>query len=251
MIRTRSTLLGPSGRASGRASLDEDLLGRALVRQAQRPGLGAARTFAQLPVQLPPAAELHQATEASRMVFQLRAFTEWVSPQGRTLTAAGHLRPADARELVRLLGTGEEDLKFRSAAELPGLNLIVTWAKNARLVRKQGSRLVQMAKARPVLADAEIRWQRAFDTLFDPGVASAVCPPNWTDEPPTPVALPLVAQSGRPAHEQGCERVHPVVRCREVHQPESAIGEQKRAWRTVHSVWPGLDRLRGGASHRG
>lgn len=174
---------------TGRARLDEGLLGRALERQVQRPGMGAARTFAQLPVRLPPAAELRKAAEASRVVAQLRAFTEWVSQQGRTLTTAGHIRPADASDLVRLLATGEEDLKFRSAAELPGLDLIVTWAKNARLVRRLGSRLVQVAKARPALADAEALWQRAFDALFDPGVATAVCRPIWTGELPAPVAL--------------------------------------------------------------
>ena len=174
---------------AGRARLDADLLGRAIVRQAQRPGLGEARTFAQLPVWLPSAAELRQAAGASCVVAQLRAFTEWVSRQGRPLTAAGHIRPADARVLVRLLGTGEEGLKFRSAAELPGLDLIVTWAKKARLVRTQAGRLVQVAKARPALADAEVLWQHAFDALFDPRVATAVCRPIWMDEPPAPVAL--------------------------------------------------------------
>lgn len=174
---------------AGRATLDEDLLGLALERQAHRPGLGEARTFAQLPVQLPSEAELRRAAKASRVVTQLRAFTDWVGREGRTLTNAGHIRPGDARDLVRLLATGEEDLKFRSAAELPGLDLIVTWAKNARLVRRQGSRLVQVAKARPALADAEALWQRAFETLFDPGIAAAVCPPIWIGEPPAPVGL--------------------------------------------------------------
>ena len=174
---------------TGRATLDEDLLGRAIVRQAGQPGPGEARMFSQLPVWLPAAAELRQAAEASRVVAQLRAFTEWLGRPGRTLTAAGQIRPADARDLVQLLGTGEEELKFRSAAELPGLGLIVTWAKKARLVRTQAGRLVQVAKARPALADAEVLWQRAFEALFDPGMATAVCPPTWTDEPQTPVAL--------------------------------------------------------------
>jgi hypothetical protein len=31
------------------------------------------------------------------------------------LTAAGNVRPADARELISLLGTGDEGLAFRSA----------------------------------------------------------------------------------------------------------------------------------------
>ena len=54
-----------------------------------------------------------------------------------------------------LPGTGDEGLRFRGAAELPGLDLIVNWAKRARLARKQGARLVPAARARPVLADAE------------------------------------------------------------------------------------------------
>jgi hypothetical protein len=63
----------------------------------------------------------------------------------------------------------------------------VNWAKKARLVRKQGTRLVPVAKARPVLADAEALWQRAFEAAFDLG--DAVCLPIWADEPPSPVRL--------------------------------------------------------------
>jgi hypothetical protein len=55
------------------------------------------------------------------VVGQFRALAEWLGPEGRALTTAKNIRPADARELVTLLGTGEEGLKFRSAAELPGL----------------------------------------------------------------------------------------------------------------------------------
>jgi len=63
----------------------------------------------------------------------------------------------------------------------------VNWAKKTRLVRKQGTRLVPVAKARPVLADAEAVWQRAFEAAFDLG--DAVCRPIWADEPPSPVRL--------------------------------------------------------------
>jgi hypothetical protein len=65
--------------------------------------------------------------------------------------------------------------------------LVVNWAKKVRLVRKQGTRLVPVAKARPVLADAEVLWQRAFEATFDLG--AAVCRPIWADEPPSPVRL--------------------------------------------------------------
>lgn len=170
---------------AGRITLDEEAFQRALVRQAERPAPGEERAFAQLPVRLPPAGELRDAAGASRVVAQLRTFMDWVGRPGRPLTEAGNLRPADARELVALLGTGEEHVRFRSAAELRGLNLVVSWAKQARLVRKQGGRLVQVAKARPLLADDEALWERAFNAVFDLG--EAVCLPAWHDEPPTPV----------------------------------------------------------------
>ena len=171
----------------GRLVLDEDLLGRALERQLGRPAAGQERKFAQLPVSLPDGEELAAAARRSKAVGQLRAFADWLGPKGRALTSAGNIRPADARELIVLLGTGDERLRFHSAAELPGLELIANWAKKARLVRKQGTRLVLVAKARPVLADAEALWQRAFEAAFDLG--DAVCRPIWADEPASPVRL--------------------------------------------------------------
>jgi hypothetical protein len=171
----------------GRVVLDEDLLGRVLKRQLGRSAPGQERKFAQLPVSLPTLEELTAAAGRSKVAGQLRAFAEWLGPGGRALTPAGNIRPADARELIALLGTGDEALRFRSAAELPGLDLIVSWAKKARLVRKQGTRLVPVAKARPVLADAGALWQCAFEAVFDLG--DAVCRPLWADEPPSPVRL--------------------------------------------------------------
>jgi len=162
-------------------------LGRALERQLGRPAPGQERKFTQLPVTLPAPEELIAAAGRSKVVGQFRAFAEWLGPRGRALTSAGNIRPADARELIALLGTADEGLRFHSAAELPGLDLIVNWAKKARLVRKQGTRLVPVAKARPLLADAEALWQRAFEAAFDLG--DAVCRPIWADEPPSPVRL--------------------------------------------------------------
>jgi hypothetical protein len=46
---------------------------------------------------------------------------------------------------------------------------------------------VPVAKARPVLADAEALWQCAFEAAFDLG--DAVCRPIWADEPASPVRL--------------------------------------------------------------
>lgn len=140
--------------------------------------------MAQLPVRLPAREELAAAAARSKVVGQFRALAEWLGPQGRALTSAKNIKPADARELVALLGTGDEGLKFRSAAELPGLDLVVSWALKARLIRRQGTRLLPVAKARPLLADAEALWQRAFEAAFD--IGPAVCRPIWADEPPSP-----------------------------------------------------------------
>ncbi len=155
-----------------------------LERQLMLPGLGQERPMAQLPVRLPAREELADAAERSTVVGQFRALAEWLGPKGRALTPAKNFKPADARELITLLGTGDEGLKFRSAAELPGLNLVVSWALKARLIRRQGIRLLPVAKARPLLADAEALWQRAFEAAFD--IGPAVCRPIWADEPPSP-----------------------------------------------------------------
>jgi hypothetical protein len=141
--------------------------------------------MAQLPVRLPAPEEFTAAAEASRVVTQFRALAQWLGPDGRALTPAKNISRADARELVTLLGTGEEGLRFRSAAELPGLNLVVTWALRARIIRQQGTRLLPVAKARPLLADPEALWQCAFESTF--AIADAVCRPAWADEPPSPV----------------------------------------------------------------
>jgi len=156
-----------------------------LERQLRRPGLGTERKMAQLPVRLPVPEELTTAAEQSKVVTQFRALAEWLGPQGRELTAAKNIRPADARDLITLLGTGDEGLRFRSATEVPGLSLVVTWAQQARIIRRQGTRLLPVTKARPLLADAEALWQRAFEAAF--AIGDAVCRPTWVDEPPSPV----------------------------------------------------------------
>ena len=166
----------------GRLALDEDLLERQFGRSAP----GQERKFAQLPVSLPAQEELAAAAgqQGCRAASCLRGMAR---PDGPGARAAGNIRPAEARELVTLLGTGDEGLRSGRAAELPGLDLIVTWAKKARLVRRQGAHLVPVAKAPPVLAGAEALWQRAFEAAFDLG--GAVCRPLSADQPPSPVCL--------------------------------------------------------------
>lgn len=165
--------------------VDTGVVQAAMTRQARLPALNAERKMPQLPVRLPAPEELTTAAEHSKVVAQFRTLAEWLGPQGRELTAAKNIRPSDARDLIALLGTGDEGLKFRSAAELPGLNLVVRWALQARIIRRQGTRLLPVAKVCPLLGDAEALWQRAFEAAF--AIADAVCRPTWIDEPPSPV----------------------------------------------------------------
>jgi hypothetical protein len=133
--------------------VDPGVVQAAMARQARLPALSAERKMAQLPVSLPAQEEFAAAAGRSKVAGQFRALAEWLGPQGRALTTAKNIRPADARDLITLLGTGDDGLRFHSAAELPGLNLVVTWALQARIIRRQGTRLLPVAKARPLLAD--------------------------------------------------------------------------------------------------
>jgi hypothetical protein len=49
-----------------------------------------------------------------------------------------------------------------------------------RCLRERARRTI-----RPLLADAEALWQRAFEAAFV--IGAAACPPIWADEPPSPV----------------------------------------------------------------
>ena len=166
--------------------LDEDLLGRALERQLGRPAPGQERKFAQLPVKLPAPEELAAAAGCSKVAGQLRAFADWLGPKGRTLTSAGNIKPADARELISLLGTGDEGLAFRSASDLPGLDLIETgrrrhvWSAAGHAIGAGGEGAAGARRRRGPLA-ARVRG----------GVRSRRrrLPPSWADEPPSPLRL--------------------------------------------------------------
>ncbi|MEU2600607.1 hypothetical protein ABZ669_26190 [Streptomyces hirsutus] len=141
------------------AIMEQRLAGRALS--------GSVRAEPQLPVALPTDDELRRRAEASAIVAQLRGLAEWAGHDGRAVTGTGRLRMADARELVDVLGTGDETEGVRSSADLPRLGLLVEWAKKARLVRVVKGRLYAVARARPVLADPLQLWLRAFDACFE------------------------------------------------------------------------------------
>jgi hypothetical protein len=99
------------------------------------PELGPPR-FA--PVEVAPPPVLRAAAASAPTVQRLRALVDWLG-EGHKLTAAGNLRLADGEELARLLGLVDPDrladLRVRSARDIAGLELLVGWAKQLRLVR--------------------------------------------------------------------------------------------------------------------
>ncbi|MEU6412183.1 hypothetical protein [Microbispora sp. NPDC046933] len=162
---------------AGRVPYDTEALDRVVEARLGRPHLDELRAIPQPPLALPPARELAEAAARSDTVRRLTALADWVGPEGKTLTEAGHLRLADARELAELLGTGEQDLKVRSAADLPGVGLLLAWAKHARIVRASKGRLLRVAKAAPLLRDPETLWSRAFEAYFELG-RDMLAPPS-------------------------------------------------------------------------
>jgi hypothetical protein len=112
------------------------------------------------------------AAAESELVRRVRAFTGWVGA-GRTLTQTGRVTLADARELVRLLGTGDQvDPKIgnrvfrtRSSEELPGITTVVEWAKASGLVRVTGGRLVPVKRHGGLLDRPLELWTRIFEVF--------------------------------------------------------------------------------------
>lgn len=122
--------------------------------------------------------DLIAAAEQSASVRQLREFTDWVG-EGRKLTQTGRIKLADARELVPLLNTGDtldpqigdRVFKTTTTTELPGLNLIVDWARAARLVRVVKGRLVPVQKNKALVSRPLELWDRAFEVFGSLGAA--------------------------------------------------------------------------------
>ncbi|MFF8024105.1 hypothetical protein ACFZDJ_23925 [Streptomyces sp. NPDC007896] len=152
------------GRAQGgEVPYDPEVL-QTIVERHMRSS-GPVRSEPQLPVALPGDDVLREQAGRSPVLRQLRELAEWAGRDRRTLTGSGRLRLSDARELVERLDTGDDTDSVRSSADLPRLNLLVEWAKTARLIRVVKGRLYAVAKAEPVLNDPLALWRRAFDAF--------------------------------------------------------------------------------------
>lgn len=152
------------GRAQGgEVPYDPEVL-QTIVERHMRSS-GPVRSEPQLPVALPGDDVLREQAGRSPVLRQLRGLAEWAGRDRRTLTGSGRLRLSDARELVERLDTGDDTDSVRSSGDLPRLNLLVEWAKTARLIRVAKGRLYAVAKAEPVLNDPLALWRRAFDAF--------------------------------------------------------------------------------------
>ncbi|MFI6112737.1 plasmid pRiA4b ORF-3 family protein [Kitasatospora sp. NPDC051164] len=112
------------------------------------------------------------SAEESKAVRQTRDLLHWVA-SGRRLTGTGQLPLADARHLVTVLDTGDEfdpligsvRTRTRSSAELPGLQLLLGWARTAGLVRTVHGRLVPVKKNARLAEDLQGLWQALFTAV--------------------------------------------------------------------------------------
>jgi hypothetical protein len=130
--------------------------------------------------------ELDLTTDAAsaRALTQVTALIRWVGA-GRKLTQTGRLTMADARELIDMLGTGDEidpaigDRVFRtrSSEDLRGLATVLAGAKATGLVRVVHGRLVPVKKNGRLLDRPLELWVAMFEA-FDK-IGEAICPPGW------------------------------------------------------------------------
>ncbi|MEV8609759.1 hypothetical protein AB0383_17815 [Amycolatopsis sp. NPDC051373] len=156
----------------GRVDYDDEVLSEIAARHVLAGDSRPERAMAQLPVSLPPDAELAAAAEQTPVVTWLRTLVEWAG-NGRALTPTGNLKLADARELVTLLDTGDEldprigDRTYRtqSSADLPVLASLVELAKKIRVVRVIKGKLVRVEKNARLLREGLALWTAAFDAL--------------------------------------------------------------------------------------
>ncbi len=118
--------------------------------QLSEQGFAEAAVFP--PVVLPSLDELQAAAAAAPVVRRLRQLTEWAG-EGRTLTAEGNLSEADEKDLAALLGLA-----------VTGLDLMLAWARELRLVRTYKRQLVRIRQQR-LLDDPLELFNRAFDAL--------------------------------------------------------------------------------------
>jgi hypothetical protein len=90
---------------------------------------------------------------------------------GRKVTQAGKLTPANALELAGVLGVaGLAGLEVRSMEDLPGVPRLFHWAVAAELLALRGTRVVPGSWAEDLQRDPLSFWFKAATTLLEHGL---------------------------------------------------------------------------------
>jgi hypothetical protein len=117
-------------------------------------------------------AEVISSAASSPVLTRFGALVDFYG-EGRKLTQTGQPTLADARSLVKLLGTrdgvdetiGHRTFRTRSAGELPELSFMVRWALAAGALRKEHGRFRATTTWRKLEGKALQQWTRAADAL--------------------------------------------------------------------------------------
>ncbi|GAY09443.1 hypothetical protein [Pseudonocardia sp. N23] len=149
----------------GELDIDRDALAAVTREETRRREQPDDAQPAPGPVLLPSAAQLVETASASSALDRLRAFTYWVRA-GRPLTRDGQLRLADALSLADALGLDHFYREnARTSDDLPDVALLLSWARQARLVRVVNRRLVPVKGSGPLLHRPIEFFRRAFEAL--------------------------------------------------------------------------------------
>lgn len=131
------------------------------------------------PVRVPDDDAVRAAAASAPLLDTTRSLAEYCAAPGRTLTAKGNLRLADARHLVEALSTGDDpDLggarKLASAEELPELSWYVHLAVESGAVRRHKGKLV--AVARFAALDDLAAHDKVFRAALESGMGTGPAP---------------------------------------------------------------------------
>ena len=169
---------------AGRISVEQELLDQVMANHLTA---GDDERPPPLPVvAVPDDATLARFAAESVALARIRRFAQWAAP-GRTLTATGRLRLADAHELISLLDVadvvdpqiGGKVFKTKSSEELYETSVVFAWARSARVVRVVKGQLVPVKSATKLLADPLALAHRVFEAFFSLG--EAVCGSGYAE----------------------------------------------------------------------
>lgn len=151
---------------------DPDAINRALQegiklprpKRSKKPSLG------------PAPADVAASVETAPVLARFELLAGFYGP-GRKLTQTGQPTLADARELVKLLGTrdemdqkiGDKVFKTVSAAKLPELAFMLRWAQASGVLRKQHGKLRATASWAKLSGKPVERWSKAADAVWSLG----------------------------------------------------------------------------------